>query len=130
MIPNYSRILEVSRQAIRDFDETGVAVEKAEPIIGNMLMRLGHSYLALDEPANAAKAFGQYIQKYPKGPYAASAQYFLAESLDRQGQPEQALENFEDLATDGVQFWSKSANDTAEQLRWENERPYLGKESE
>lgn len=130
-VPNYPKVIEVSRLAIQDFENTGVALSDAPDLIGTMLMRLGHSYRQMDEPENALRAFEQYVRNYPEGTLASAARYFLAQSYLENGQSQKALELFEELANrpDAEIFWKNTADKSAKQLRWESDKPYLTKET-
>jgi TolA-binding protein len=91
---------------------------------------MGHAHLRLGDPAAAEKAFEQYLRNYPQGPYADSAKYFLALSVEEKRDPAKALEIYEELAKGRGQdsFWSGAAGKTGEHLRWGAERPYLMRE--
>jgi TolA-binding protein len=127
---NYAKTIEIGALGIRDFEQSGYPAENAESLFGAMLLRMGHAHLRLGDPAAAEKAFEQYLRNYPQGPYADSAKYFLALSVEEKRDPAKALEIYEELAKGRGQdsFWSGAAGKTGEHLRWGAERPYLMRE--
>ena len=46
----------------------------------------------------ATKAFGGYLEKFPQGGYVDPARYYLAECLNKTGQPELAMQEYKMLA--------------------------------
>lgn len=64
------------------------------------LKSMGNRYYAADKYAEAAGAYGEFLEKYPKSPFVPEVRFFLGSALMAQGENDAAVKQFEKVVKD------------------------------
>lgn len=139
-----SKAIETYYQAIYALEEAGVAPVEAHDWYGTALVGMAQNFQNLGDYDRTAQACTQYLKYYPDGAQADLARYTLGQSYEQRagaGVPgagtrslrAKALEQYETLAKADASatsrtFWQNVGQKSADQLRWEQDHPYLMKE--
>ena len=140
----YSKAVETYYQAIYAVEEAGVAPVEAHDWYAPALVGMAQNFQRLGDYGQASRACIQYLKYYPDGAQADLVRYTLGQSYEQRavaGAPAvevramrtKAIEQYDTLAkvesgATSRTFWQNVGQQSADQLRWEQDHPYLLKE--
>ncbi|MFW6286771.1 MAG: tetratricopeptide repeat protein, partial [Candidatus Sumerlaeota bacterium] len=127
---NYSKAVEVYYQGLYDLEEAGVPPARGRALYEPAVLGIATNFEAMADYRRAATAFETYLEQYPQSAEAPGARYGLARAYRKLGETEKALTMYEQAAQSAPEdsLWKKAAAQSARQLQWEKEHPYLLRE--
>ena len=114
----------------RSLEEAGVPPARGRTLYEPAVLGIATNFEAMTDYRRAATAYETYLQQYPQSAEAPGARYGLARAYQKLGDTEKALTMYQEAVQSASDdsLWKKAAAQSAKQLQWEKEHPYLLRE--